>query len=95
MIKSLVTVWNPSMWVDGSILELGLGLEELVVLGLSLVVLLVVSIMQEKGVQVRMFVGRQNIAVRWVIYLLAIWVIWIFGTYGFGFNASDFIYGGF
>ncbi|MBP3784353.1 MAG: MBOAT family protein [Butyrivibrio sp.] len=95
MLKSMVTVWNPQIWTDGSLLELGLGGAEMVVLGVSLLALLVVSCMQERGVKVRDLVSSMNVAFRWVIYLLAIWAIWIFGTYGFGFNASDFIYGGF
>ena len=95
MLKSMVTVWNPKVLADGSMLELGLGIEEFVVLGLSLAVLFVVSSLQERGVEVRKVIVRQNIVIRWAIYLLAIWSIWIFGTYGFGFDASDFIYGGF
>lgn len=32
---------------------------------------------------------------RWAISILLIICIMLFGTYGFGFDAQDFIYGGF
>lgn len=95
MIKSMVTGFNPVVFTDGSIFELGLDEKEFAVLILSVIVLFAVSLCQEKGIAVRKYISEKNIAVRWSVYLLAIWTIWIFGTYGFGFDASEFIYGGF
>lgn len=36
-----------------------------------------------------------HLPVRWVLYLGAVTVIMVFGTYGWGYDANDFIYGGF
>ena len=33
--------------------------------------------------------------VQWILYLGVIIVIMVFGTYGWGYDANDFIYGGF
>ena len=38
---------------------------------------------------------KQNLYYRWFIYFSMIFIIIIFGIYGAGFNASDFVYGGF
>lgn len=57
--------------------------------------LILIETLQEKGFVMRDWFVKQNLVVRWGIYLCAIWSIWIMGTYGFGFNAADFIYGGF
>ena len=95
MIYSMITDFNPWVWFDDSLFGLGLGWKEYVVLVLSIFVLYWVSRKQEKGINVREFISNQNIIIRWGIYLIAIWAVWIFGTYGYGFDAKDFIYGGF
>ena len=95
MLSSLVTVFNPWIWFDDSLLRLGLGGKEFFVLFVSAGVLFAVSLAQERGIHIRERIARQPLVLRWSVYLAAIWAVWIFGTYGFGFNANDFIYGGF
>ena len=65
--------------------------ERLVLLG-TLLILLAVSLMQEKGVSVLEAVKRQQLWFRWLIYLAAIFVVLLTGIYGPGFAASSFIY---
>ena len=57
-----------------------------------LLILLAVSLMQEKGVSVLEAVKRQQLWFRWLIYLAAIFVVLLTGIYGPGFAASSFIY---
>ena len=95
MIINMFNTFNPWIFFDNSLFRLGLGQKEWEVLFMSIVVLFTVSFIQEKGIKIREWFAGQHLVVRWVIYLCAIWSIWIFGTYGFGFNAQDFIYGGF
>ena len=95
MIRSLFTVFNPWIWFDDSLFLLGLGWKEFAVLLLSIAVLFFVDVQQEKGVRIRTWIAGQKLPVRWGIYLAAVWAIWVFGTYGYGFDAGDFIYGGF
>ena len=94
MFKNIM-ILNPWILFDDSIFNLGLNWKEFFVLVLSLLILYYVSRKQEQGLVVRDWIARQHIIVRWGIYLVAIWVIWICGSYGFGFDAKDFIYGGF
>ena len=95
MIKSIFTVYNPWILFDDSLFSLGLSWKELMILLLSLMILFWVSGKQEKGVGIREMVLRQPLMIRWLIYIAVIVTIVVFGTYGFGFNAQDFIYGGF
>ena len=95
MIRSMFTTFNPWVLFDDSLFRLGLNWKECVVLLISIFVLFGVSKVQERGTVIRDWFAGQNTVVRWGIYLAAIWTIWIFGSYGFGFDANDFIYGGF
>lgn len=95
MILSMFTTFNPWALFDYSLFGFGLLKEDFLVLCLAIFVLILIEILQEKGFVMRDWFAKQNLVVRWGIYLCAIWSIWIMGTYGFGFNAADFIYGGF
>lgn len=87
-------VFNPWTLTDGSYLKHGLDAKDFDVLVVSLVALLVVSILQEKG-SVRIMLKRQVLWFRWCIYLLGVFGTLIFGIYGPGYSASQFIYMGF
>ena len=95
MIISMFSAFNPWILFDNSIFTLGLSQKEFEVLAVAVLILVIVSFLQEKGIKIRDWFNRRNIFVRWIVYLCVIWSIWIFGTYGYGFNAADFIYGGF
>ncbi len=95
MIKSIFTVNNFWILTNDDIFNLGLGWKEFYMLIFCLVALLIVSHKQEKGVKVAECILDYNIVARWVIYIGLILFIMIFGTYGYGYDAKAFIYGGF
>jgi D-alanyl-lipoteichoic acid acyltransferase DltB (MBOAT superfamily) len=95
MIKSMVTDWNPWILTDNSLFALGLSWKEVAVLILSLMILITVSIMQERDIIIRDCIIKRPIVTRWIVYICAIIFITVFGTYGYGFDAQSFIYGGF
>ncbi len=95
MIYRMFRGFNPWIFFDGAIYNLGLVEKEWDVLILSLLVLFWVSRKQEQGIVLREKFEARALPVRWFIYIIAILVIWVFGTYGFGYDATDFIYGGF
>ncbi len=94
MIVSIFTVWNPWVWSDGSLLQLGLDWPDIIVLAMSLTVAIKVFRIAEK-IDIGEWILSQHIWIRWNIYLAVIVAIWIFGVYGYEFEASAFIYGGF
>jgi hypothetical protein len=63
------------------------------VLFVAVLVLLLVSVLQENGMKIRETIAKQNIVFRWGIYLIALIVVLVFGIYGPMYNAADFIYG--
>ena len=48
--------------------------------------------MEEKKINVRELISKQNIIIRWVIYYAFILFIIIFGAYGYGYVPVDPIY---
>ena len=95
MVKSIVTVWNPWILTNDKLYSLGLGWKDFHVLILCIMLLLFVSSIQERGIVIRDYILNKNIVLRWLIYITAILFIMVFGTYGYGFDAQAFIYGGF
>ena len=95
LIRTMIVGFNPWVLLDDSLFRLGLNWKEFTILIISIGVLFGVSKLQEKGIILREWFANQNTVIRWIIYLVAIWTIWICGSYGFGFDAKDFIYGGF
>ena len=55
----------------------------------------IVGLLQEKGYSIREKISKQNIVFRWTLYYGIIFSIIIFGIYGKGYSASNFIYGQF
>ena len=94
IFKSILTTFNPWVILGQSKYLLGLDVKDYTVLIFALIILLIVSIYQEKQC-IRDAILAQALPIRWTIYIASILFIFLFGTYGFGFNAADFIYGGF
>lgn len=94
MVRSVFTVPNFWVWFDGSLLLLGLGEMEWIVLMLGCAVLFLVSLVQTRSC-IRDRIAECHILVRLALYAAVILCIAVFGTYGYGFDANSFIYGGF
>nr|CAI9744731.1 Probable poly(beta-D-mannuronate) O-acetylase (EC [uncultured bacterium] len=95
MLRSVFTDPSPWIFLNDSLFWLIMDGKEWIVLLLSVAVLFFVSFTQERGHAVSSWVQTRRLPLRWLIYLCVIWAIWIFGSYGTGFSAGDFIYGGF
>ena len=74
-----------------SFLNWGLGGKDLIVAALSVVLLWVIDVCQEKG-SVREKISGWNIVIRWTLIYAALFAVIIFGIYGPGYDASAFIY---
>ncbi len=97
MIKAMFTTFDPDflLGVNGDIFTYGVSAKGMVVLAISVLILLVVGILQERGVKIRQTLAKQNILFRWGIILALLAFVLIFGIYGPAYDASDFIYGNF
>ena len=94
MILSIFTVRNYWIFWNDTLFTLGLGWKEWGVLMQSIVCLFVISYFKTK-ISVSGWLMRQHLIVRWTLCIGAILIIMTFGTYGFGYDAKAFIYGGF
>lgn len=77
---------------SGSTSVAGFTFIDVLVLIPSVIVLLCVSIWQEKGGSVLDWIAQTSLPIRWGIYLMGIAVILLLGVYGPGYSTSEFIY---
>ena len=92
IIKSSFTVWNPWLLVDGTLYTLGLEQADFWLMVLSILILLFVDILHNKGVSIRDSLLNWPLPVRWgFIYGALFWIL-LFGVYGPAFDAASFIY---
>lgn len=94
MYSTLFTRFNYNILFDGSLLKLGLNLYDYIVVFAGVVLLVVFSLVQRKG-SVRDMIARKPIGVQLAIFASLLFAILIFGAYGIGYDASQFIYTGF
>ena len=87
-----VFVYNPWIFVDGSLTAMGLSTNDWVILLISICILIIVSIMCEKGIHPIHWLYQQELWFRWGVCIAAILFILAVGIYGPGFNAASFIY---
>ena len=62
---------------------------------LYVLLMIIVGVLKEKNIMVRERLTEGNPLKKYVVYYLLLMMIVIFGIYGAGYNASDFIYGQF
>lgn len=92
MLKRIVTDFQPwELWTS-ALLKLGLTGADFVVMFGSLFVVLGVSLAKASGKNVVDCLFKQGIAFRWIVYLLLVFSILLFGVYGAGYDAASFIY---
>ena len=96
MFKSIFKVNHLERIFNGEAFLLGgIKVQDIIILIASSMIMLYISIKQEKGMKVRDTLGKQNILFRWIIIYGVILSIIIFGIYGEGYNVQSFIYGAF
>lgn len=62
---------------------------------LALVVVLIIGLKRENGINVREKLAQKNIVVRWIILYILIFSILIFGAFGPGYEPVDPMYADF
>lgn len=94
-MKMTVTDFNILGLFNGSLYKMGLDVNNFNLLAVSVLLFFCVSFAQEKGIKIRELFNRQNLVFRWVVYIIAVFSIIIFGVYGRNATAAGFFYGGF
>lgn len=91
MFGTMFTTWNWHILWDGSLLQLGLAGSDYIILLIGFVLLLAVSLIQRKG-SVREQIAAKPFWLKFVIWYGLFLMILLFGAYGVGYDASQFIY---
>lgn len=101
-VSGCVTLWKrifaelrPWVLLDGSLYAYGLGQKEFWMVMLCIAVLMTAETLKERGVRIREAIAAKPLVLRWCAYYALIFAILIFGFYGPGYNAADFVYAGF
>ena len=86
--------FQPWILFDGSLYTYGLDRPNFLLALVCILILFFVDLLQER-MALRKAFARQNLVFRWLILYAAIFSILIFGIYGPGYDASQFIYNNF
>lgn len=77
------------------ILDFGMNKIDFLILLIGLIVMFIVSYINEKGKDTYHLINNSNLVVKYAIYVVIIVAIIVLGIYGSEYKASDFIYGQF
>lgn len=91
IFKKIVTELNIWELFDGTLYTVALNRPNFILVIICILLLWVVSMLQEKG-SVRDMFAEINLVICWGIYYIALFAVIILGVYGAGFNAGSFIY---
>ena len=88
MIGSVFTTFNYQE-LFANLLNLGLNLANYIVLIIAVILLIIYDLKREK---INSKIKNLSTERKLIIFAVLVWIVLIFGMYGIGFNASDFIY---
>lgn len=80
---------------NDELLKLGLDVKDFILIISVVIIIFIISLLKEKGVNIREAISKKNIVIRWAIYYSLIVSIVIFGTYGLGYIPLDPMYANF
>lgn len=84
-------VFNPWLFTDGSLYNLGLNSKEFLASIIGILIILIINLLETK-IDLLDSLSHQNLVFRWLIYIVTILIILIFGVYGSGYSEQQFIY---
>lgn len=92
MLKRIWHHFELGVLLDGSLLSIGIGRKDFTLLFFAIGMLWLADLFHEHRKSIRQWLDGQNLLFRWAAYYAAIFFIIIFGIYGFGYDATAFIY---
>lgn len=95
ILRASIQVWNLRMLFSSQLFTLGLDWIEFVIAVVSLLILLVVSWLKNRGVLIQEKIAQKKLPVRWAIWYALLFYTILLGYYGPGYSAAEFIYQGF
>ena len=90
-VGSIFTDFDPSILWNGSLLTLGASGSDWAVALCGIAIMIAVSLLS-RAESLRAQLSRRSLALRWVLFGALFLAIVIFGAYGVGYDANQFIY---
>mgnify|MGYP000793685045 CR=1 FL=1 len=94
MLKRIATDFGGGTFLKDALL-CGMDKADFLITAIGAAVIFTVSLLQEKGIEIRGSIAQWALPARWAVYLALVLSVIIFGAYGIGYEAVDFIYGQF
>lgn len=92
IIKRMFTAENHWVWFDGSLFTCGLNRQNFTLMIWGILLLFVVDICKYRGISLRKVVAEQDYWAQCLIVTAAVLGILLFGMWGAGYDAANFIY---
>lgn len=92
MIQSMFTARNFEIFFDHSLYNLGLDRRNFILMIVAIILLMIVDVLHNKGIHIRTWLQTQNRWFRWLVYIVMIEVVLLFGIWGVGYDQAAFIY---
>lgn len=92
MLKVTFTRFDPWVLFNGTLYTLGLDKKDFNFMLFSILLLFIVDFINERGIIIRERISMQRLPIRWIIYYAGFAFLLIFGMYGLGYDAKDFVY---
>lgn len=92
IIKRMFTAKNHWVWLDGSLYECGLNQRNFSLMVWGILLLFVVDICKYKNIKIRQIVAKQDYWAQCLTVIVAALGILVFGMWGVGYDAANFIY---
>lgn len=92
LLKIAATEWNLWALVNEDLYALGVDRRETWIMWIFIIILFVTDYLHEKQIKIRQRIGEFSIFSRFCIYLGILMAVILFGKYGYGYEAADFVY---
>ncbi len=95
MLKVVFTNLNLKALGVGQKNGLGLDLKDYAILAIGTLVIFIVGLLQEKGINLRERIAKFKFPIKFIIYLIAILIVIVLGAYGENYGVADLLYANF
>lgn len=92
MLKKIFTEFSLSSFADGQIFNLGIDKYDFFIVIVTVVIVFIISCLNEKGINIREELNNKPIVLRWAVWYLLILYIVVFGAYGLEYAPVDPLY---
>jgi D-alanyl-lipoteichoic acid acyltransferase DltB (MBOAT superfamily) len=92
MFGTMFATWNWNTLGNGTLLQLGISRADYVILAIGTILLIVVSMFARSGSVRDKLEKKLPMPGRWILFTVLLLLILVFGAYGQGYDASQFIY---